>query len=327
MTNPRILITCGHLQRHAHRYEQEIRSHGIDVWVPKLVGQQFSAAEMAAMLPDVETVVAGDDEVTAAALEAGAKGRLRSVVKWGIGTDNVDKAAAKRLGLPVYNTPGMFSEEVGDLALGHLLCLTRHLHKMDRDVRAGKWTRYEGTTLAGLTAGIIGLGGIGRAIARRCGAFGINVTGFDVAPLSPELLAASGTKQISLDEVLAQSDVIFIACNLTAENRHLFNDAAFARMKQGVIIVNVARGPLIDETALVKALASGKVKAAGLDVFENEPLPADSPLRQFDNCLFGTHAGSGTAEAIQRVNRMTVDIALGLLGVNAGRLTEFNRVA
>lgn len=327
MQQPTILVTCGHLQRHIHRYEAEIKSHGIDVWVPKLTGQQFDAAQMTEMLPKVETVVAGDDDVCAAALEAGRAGRLRSVVKWGIGTDNVDKAAAARLGLPVYNTPGMFSDEVADLALGHVLCLARHLHKMDRDVRAGKWSRYEGTTLAGKTVGVVGLGGIGRAIAKRCAAFGMTVIGSDVVQLDSAVLEAIGTTQVDFDALIGRCDILILACNLTAQNRHLINAERLSRMKPGVMIVNVARGPIIDESALVEALRTGHVGSAGLDVFEIEPLPLDSPLRGFDNCLFGTHAGSGTAEAIQRVNRMTVDIALGLLGIGVERLPTFNRVA
>lgn len=327
MAASRILVTCGHLQRHIGRYEAEIRANGIDVWVPQLIGQQFDAAEMAAMLPEAETVVAGDDDLTGEAIESGVRGRLRSIVKWGIGTDNVDKAAAARLGIPVYNTPGMFSDEVADLALGHVLCLARHLHKMDRAVRAGAWSRYEGTSLSGKTAGVVGLGAIGQAIAKRCTAFGMKVIGSDVATIEPALSSACGATQTSFETVLKEADILILACSLTPENRHLMNDTAFTRMKQGAMLINVARGPIIDEAALVAALDSGKIGSAGLDVFEIEPLPMDSPLRRFDNCLFGTHGGSGTSEAVQRVNRATIDIALALLGVDSWKLDSCNRVA
>lgn len=324
---PTILVTCGHLQRHIGRYEAEIRSHGFDLWVPPLVGQQFGPADMAGMLARVDVAIAGDDALDAGVLNAGVAGRLRGLVRWGIGTDNVDKPAATRLGLPVYNTPGMFNNEVADLALGHLLNLARHIHKMDRDVRAGKWTRYEGTSLSGKVAGVVGLGGIGREICRRAGAFGMSVIGSDVAPITASALNAAGATQVPFDTVLEQADVIFLACALTPENHHMLNAEAFARMKPGVIVVNVARGPVIDETALVAALNAGHVAAAGLDVFEVEPLPADSPLRGFDNCLFGTHSGSSTLEAIQRTNRASLDIALAMLGVSPGTLERCNRVA
>lgn len=323
----KILVTCGHLQRHIGCYEDEIRSHGFDVWVPHLVGQQFDQAEMSAMLAEADVAIAGDDPLGAEVIEAGVAGRLRGLVRWGIGTDNVDKPTATRLSLPVYNTPGMFSNEVADLAMGHLLNLTRHLHKMDRDVRAGKWTRYEGTSLAGKVAGIVGLGGIGREISRRARAFGMSVIGSDVANITPAALNDVGAVQVPFDTVLEQADVIFLACSLTPQNHHLLNAAAFARMKPGVMVVNVARGPIIDELALIAALTSGHVAAAGLDVFEIEPLRSDSPLRGFDNCLFGTHSGSSVTEAIQRTNRASLDIALAMLGVDAGLLERCNRVA
>jgi len=323
----KLLVTCGHLQRHIAKYEDGIRAHGVEVWVPKLTGQQFDAAEMAAMLPEADVAVAGDDDLSAPVLRAGVAGKLKGLVRWGIGTDNVDKPVATELGLPVYNTPGMFSNEVADLALGHIITLARHLQKMDRDVRAGLWTRYEGMSLAGLTVGIVGLGGIGREICRRANAFGMKVIGSDVATIDPAVLAAVGCQQRSFEDVLAQSDIVVIACNLTPENHHLFNVEAFARMKDGSMLVNVARGPIVDETAIVDALRSGKLRSAGLDVFETEPLPADSPLRGFDNVLFGTHSGSSTAEAIQRVNRMSVDIALAMIGLGSAKLADFNRVA
>jgi phosphoglycerate dehydrogenase-like enzyme len=327
MSELKMLVTCGHLQRHIKLYEPEIRAHGIDVWVPELKGQQFDDAEMAAMLPQVDVAIAGDDGLGASVLEAGVAGRLRGLVRWGIGTDNVDKPVATRLGLPVYNTPGMFSNEVADLALGHVLNLSRHIHKMDRDVRAGKWTRYEGTSLTGKVVAVVGLGGIGREIARRCNAFGMSVIGSDVVSIDAATLASVGVVQKSFEAVIAEADIIIIACNLTAENRHLFNAAAFARMRRGVMLVNVARGPIVDEAALVEALASGQVGTAGLDVFEIEPLPADSPLRKFDNALFGTHSGSSTTEAIQRTNRISVDLALAMLGIGGHSLEGRNRVA
>lgn len=322
-----ILVTCGHLQRHIARYQPEIEAAGFSVWVPTLTGQQFSAAEMSVMLAQCKVAIAGDDPLGKPELEAGRAGQLQGLVRWGIGTDNVDKPVATKLGLPVYNTPGMFNNEVADLALAHILCLVRHVHKMDRDVRAGLWTRYEGTSLAGKVLGIVGLGGIGREVARRGKACGMNVIGSDVVSVPADALEEVGASQVDFVQILKQSDVIVLACNLTVENHHMLNEHAFSAMKHGVIVINVARGPIIDESALVEALKSGRVSSAGLDVFEIEPLPASSPLRKFDNCLFGTHSGSSTAEAIQRTNRASVDIALALLGVNSPHLLNCNRIA
>lgn len=323
---PRILVTCGHLQRHIDRYEEEILSHGFEVWVPPLEGQQFGPEKMASMLAEVDVAIAGDDALDGWVLEAGVAGRLRGLVRWGIGTDNVDKQVAARLGLPVFNTPGMFNNEVADLALGHLLNLARHMHKMDRDVRDGLWTRYEGTSLVGKTAGIVGLGGIGKEICRRTKAFGMQVIGSDVTVIQEDDLDRLGVSQVPFETLLQEADVIFLACALTHHNHHLLDAATFANMKPSVIVINVARGALIDESALVAALASGHVAAAGLDVFEVEPLPAESELRRFDQCLFTTHSGSSTAGSIQQTNRKSLDIALAMLGVEPNLLENANRI-
>lgn len=323
----RALITCGHLQRNFADFRAAYTAAGVEPVLPPIPGQQFGADAMCSHIVGVDGVIAGDDVIDASVLEAGKASRLAAIVKWGIGTDSIDKAHAKALGIPVYNTPGVFANEVADLAASHLLMLTRGTHLMHRSIIEGGWRKIEGRTLAGMTAGIVGLGSIGLGIAARCKAFGMTAIGSDVRPVDAGVLAAAGVAQVTFEEVLSRSDAILIACNLTPENRHLINRAAIARMRRGVLVVNVSRGPLIDESALVEALASGQVGGAGLDVFETEPLPAASPLRRFDNCVFTTHNGSNTREAVARINRMTTDILLDALGLVP--LTAFtpNRVA
>ena len=186
---------------------------------------------------------------------------------------------------------------------------------MNASVWGGGWRKVEGMSLRGRVAGIIGLGGIGRATAHRLAAFGLRVIGFDPATIDPAALAASGATQLPMDQLLSESDFVVVTCALTPESFHLLSDDAFSRMKDGVRIVNVSRGPVIDEEALVRALKSGKVGNAALDVFEIEPLPKNSPLREFDQLMFGTHNGSNTTEAVDRVNRLTVDLALDLFGL------------
>jgi D-3-phosphoglycerate dehydrogenase len=154
----------------------------------------------------------------------------------------------------------------------------------------------------------------------------MNVVGSDAVPVDADLLAKSSVRQVPIDELLADADVVLLASALTPDNRHMMNSAAFARMKAGSYLVNVGRGPLVDEAALAAALSDGKLAGAGLDVFEVEPLPAESPLRAFENCVFGTHNGSNTRDAVDRVNRMTVEIALDVLGRERASFTP-NRVA
>ncbi|MCB1486998.1 MAG: phosphoglycerate dehydrogenase, partial [Bauldia sp.] len=241
---------------------------------------------------------------------------LEAIIKWGIGTDGIDKVAAAELGIAVYNTPGVFSEEVADCAAGYVVNLARGLHRMSGSVWSGGWLKVEGTSLTGKTAGVIGLGGIGRATCRRLKAFGMTVLGYDPAAIDPALVQKEGATQVGLDQLLSDSDFVVVTCALTPESFHLLSTEAFARMKDGVRLVNVARGPIVDEPALVAALENGKVATAALDVFETEPLPADSPLRKFDHLMFGTHNGSNTAEAVDRVNRLTVDLAYDLFGIS-----------
>jgi D-3-phosphoglycerate dehydrogenase len=310
-----LLITCGHLVRHYPRYAAEIEGHGIVVAMPPVSGQQLDAAQMRAAIAGQRLVIAGDDTIDRAVLETGKAGGLVAVIKWGIGTDAIDKDAARQLGIPVYNTPGVFSDEVADCAAGYVVNLARGLHLMHASVGSGGWRKIEGTSLRGRIAGVIGLGGIGRATCRRLTAFGMKVIGADPVIIDPALLAAEGATQVPLDRLLAESDFIVVTCALTPESHHLLSKEAFARMKRGVRLVNVARGPVIDEAALVTALEAGQVATAALDVFETEPLPGDSPLRRFDQMMFGTHNGSNTAEAVRRVNRLTLDLALDLFGL------------
>ncbi len=310
-----LLITCGHLIRHYQRFSEEFEKHGIVTRMPEIAGQQLNEEEMRQVIRDQRLVIAGDDAIDRSVLAAGKSTGLEAVIKWGIGTDGIDKVAATDLGITVYNTPGAFSDEVADCAAAYVVCLARGLHLLNASVWSGGWRKVEGTSLKGRIAGVIGLGGIGRATCRRLGAFGMDVIGYDVVPMDSGSLRELGVRQVPFDELLVRSDFIVVTCALTPESFHLLSGDAFARVKDGVRLVNVSRGPVVDEAALVAALESGKVASAALDVFETEPLPGDSPLRRFEQLMFGTHNGSNTTEAVDRVNRLTVDLALDLFGV------------
>ena len=320
------LITCHHLQRHFEDFRPRYEAIGVEPILPRIEGQQLDAIAMRDAIVGVDAVIAGDDQIDASVLEAGKASCLKAVIKWGIGTDSIDKAKASELGIPVYNTPGTFANEVADLAISLLLSVLRQTHLMHNSIREGGWRKVQGHSLAGMVSGVIGLGSIGLAIARRTRAFGMTTIGCDVREIAPEVLASNGVTQVNLGALLAKSDAILIACELTPHNRHLLNRDAFAHMKDGVYIVNVSRGPLINEVALCAALRSGKVAGAGLDVFEEEPLPLESALRGFESCVFSTHNGSNTVEAVARVNAMTTDILFYLLGLQKIDFTP-NRVA
>ena len=225
--------------------------------------------------------------------------------------DNVDFKACEALGIPITNTPGMFGREVADVAVGYVISLARHTVEIDRCVRDGGWPKPRGLSLAGRTVAVVGYGDIGRNTARRLLAADMVVIAYDpfVDPSSLE----AGVSLASWPERLAEADFVVVNCALTGSSRHLLNAAAFKVMKPGVRVVNVGRGPVIDEQALIAALARGQVHSAALDVFEKEPLPLDSPLRSHPGCILGSHNASNTLDGVERTSRKAIQLLADFL--------------
>jgi D-3-phosphoglycerate dehydrogenase len=291
------------MQHYAADHAATFAAHGLQVDIPPVV-QQLNEDQLLEIIDQYDAVIAGDDEFTARVIDRAA--RLRVISKWGVGIDNIDLDAARARGIRVTNTPGTFADEVADVVIGYLIMLARQLHRVDAGVRAGQWPKIEGMSLAGRTLAIVGLGSIGSAVARRGLTMGMRVTGFEISSAQRDAAHAMGIELGDLEAILPTADVVSLNCPLTSENRHMLSDPQFAMMRRGVMLVNTARGPLIDEPALVRALESGQVAGAALDVFEEEPLPAGSPLRSFENVLLGAHNGSNTGEAARRVSDYAV---------------------
>jgi len=299
----RILLTCPPMIGAIDSLREEFARCGAEVVCPEFQ-QTLSESELIDLVPQYDGWIIGDDPATAKVFAAGRAGRLRAAVKWGVGTDNVDFAGAKAAGFEVPNTPGMFSEEVSDVAVAYLLGLARDLFVIDRGVRAGGWPKPSGSSLSGKSAALAGFGNIGRATARKLLAFGMKVIAYDpYYQRDPALDVENAT----WPERLAEADFVVLTCALTESSRHMVNAETLARMKPGVRIINVGRGPLIDEPTLIAALESGHVASAALDVFEEEPLPETSPLRQFDRCIFGSHNSSNTKEAVHRTSLKAIE--------------------
>jgi D-3-phosphoglycerate dehydrogenase len=302
-----VLVTCPPMQASAADWRSRFDALGIEVGLPSVV-QQLSPAQLIGLLPDYDGMIAGDDPLNAAVLRSAA--RLRVVSKWGIGVDSIDLRAAADLGIRVTNTPDTFGEEVADVAIGYLVMLARQLHRIDRSVRSGAWEKPQGASLAGRTLGIVGLGSIGRALARRGRAMGMRVIGHDVDAATGRRAIGEGIDVIDLEQLLGEADVISLHCPLTDQNRHMINESRLARMRPGSYLINTARGSLIDEKALIAALQAGRLAGAALEVFEEEPLSATSPLTGMDNVILGSHNASNTAEAVARVNELAIDNVL-----------------
>lgn len=309
----KVLITCPPMLKAIDQLRHLFEEKGIELLTPNVV-QVLTEEELMELVPTVDAWIIGDDPATERVFTAGKNGKLKAAVKWGVGVDNVDFKACEKLGIPIENTPRMFGNEVADMAMAYFTGLLRDSYYVDREVRKGNWIKPPGMSSIDKTVALIGLGDIGLAVARRLKGFDVTVTAYD--PFSKLDAASAGVNQIrSFPEGLADADFVITTCALTPSSYHMINAETIALMKDGVKIINVARGPLIDEQALIAALKSGKVSAAGLDVFEIEPLPAFSELRSFEQCIFGTHNGSNTKEAVIRASHKAIEILFRFLNI------------
>lgn len=256
-----------------------------------------SPAKLLELVKDVHAIaVRSESKITAEVLAAAPV--LKVVGRAGVGVDNVDVEAANERGVIVMNTPGGNTISTAELTFTHLLCAARPVPQAAQSMRDGKWDRksYSGLELLRKTLGIVGLGRIGSEVAKRAQAFGMRVLAFDPY-LAPSRAKAMQVEAVALDELYAQSDFITVHMPLTDDTHYMIDEAALAKMKKGVRLVNCARGGIIKESALIAALKSGHVAWAGLDVFEEEPLPADSELRKLPNVALTPHVAASTAEA------------------------------
>lgn len=260
----------------------------------------MSEEELKAAIPDYDAlIIRSSTKPDAAVIAAGTN--LKVIGRAGIGVDNVDISAASQRGVMVMNTPRANSVATAEQTMALMLAVSRNTVPAHNSLAAGDWdrSRYVGTELDGKTLGIIGFGYIGRLVARRAQAFGMNIIAYD--PYVPEEVAADmSARLLPLPELLAQADIITLHSVVTPETTNLINADTIALMKDGVVIVNVARGKLIDEKALANALTNGKVAAAALDVYQQEP-PQGSPLIGLSNVLHTPHLGASSKEAQRRV--------------------------
>ena len=301
----KILVTCPPMLGMMDEFYAEFSKYGITGFAAN-VTQTLSEEELMDILPDYDGWIIGDDPASREVFEKANKGNLRAAVKWGVGVDNVDFEACKNLGIPIINTPGVFGREVADVALTYILGLARDTYYIDREIRQNNaWPKPRGVSMWGKTVAVVGFGDIGRATVKRLLAFDVKVKvydpfykpveGLDVTPL---------TWPQGLDDV----DFIVFTAPLLPSTHHMFDHNILPMLKQGVRIVNVGRGPVVQQSALLEGLQSGLITSAALDVFEVEPLAADNPLRKLDRCIFGSHNGSNTVDAVRHVSIYAISL-------------------
>jgi D-3-phosphoglycerate dehydrogenase len=241
---------------------------------------------------------------------------LKVISKWGTGIDSIDQQAAASLGVMVGRTPNAFTLPVSDTVFGYMLAFARCQPTMDRAMKQGIWKKIPGRALSECTLGVIGVGNIGKTVLRRARAFGMHLLGNDIVDIAlgqPEFIRENEVEMTGLEDLLRRSDFVSLHCDLNPTSYHLINRQSLTWMKSSTYLINTARGPIVDEPAVIEALQKGSLAGAGFDVYEVEPLPKDSPLLKMDNVLLAPHNANSSPAAWERVHRNTIrNLLIGL---------------
>ncbi len=305
----RLLVTPTSYGKNDPRLKTELEALvGEVIYNP--TGKPLSSAEVARLLPGVDGYIAGLDGIDASALDAAD--RLKVIARYGVGVDSVDLAAAKAKGIVVTNTPGANSVSVAELALGLMLALARQIPEAVDAVHQGKWPRYTGISLEGKVIGILGLGAIGKQLARRLAGFDCRILAFD--PYADAVFASENHVELAaMDDVICQADFVSLHLPLLPETRGLVNDEFLGKMKKGSFLINTSRGEAVDEAALLRALQSGHLKGAGLDAFTVEPPDPQNPLLALPQVIATPHLGAQTDGATSNMGWFAMRDCLAVL--------------
>lgn len=307
----KVLITAPGIQKTGENAVTLLREAGCKIF-PAYRSGSPGGQELVDLIEGKDAVIAGTDQYSAAVLQSPAAARLKIISRWGVGYDGVDVPAATQLGIVIAFTPGLSDESVADYTFALLLALARRVPDGHVSMREGLWLPQWGHDLGGKTLGILGFGRIGRAVARRAHGFNLRVMAHD--PSAPKGDEAQPTVQfVPFDELLAQSDFLSVHAALTPESRGLIGETQLRRMKPSAFLINTARGPLLDETALLRALTEGWIAGVALDVFSIEPLPARHPFRSAPNLLLSPHQASCGLDSGGRVSDTAARAILDLM--------------
>ncbi len=299
----KVLVTARSFRKMQGDHWRVLQDAGCEVVTPEQ-DQPLKEVEMISLIGDVDAALVGNDAVTERVIAAAP--HLMVVSKHGVGVDNVDVPAATRAGVIVTNTPGANQVAVAEMAVALIMALTRKIAYHDLVVKSGGWSRIIGTELAGKTVGLVGLGRIGKEVVLRLKGFQVKFLAYDVYQ-DNTFAAENGVRFVTLDELLSQSDIVTLHAVLTSDTQGFIGEKELGRMKPGAFLVNTARGGLVDESALYRALADNRLAGAGLDVFADEP-PKNSPLLQLgDKVLLTPHLGAQTTETVLRMGQMAAE--------------------
>jgi len=298
------------------RFRPVLERHGLRLIVPDVV-ERLDEQDLLDYAGQFEATICGDDRYTPRVLRACVP-RLKVISKWGTGIDSINVQVAGELGIQVYRTPNAFTLPVADSVLGYLLSFSRRLPWMDRTMKAGKWEKIPGRSLSECTLGVVGVGNCGKAVIRRARAFGMQILGNDILEIAPDFILEYGVEMTSLEDLLQRADFVSLNCDLNPTSYHLINAERLGMMRPSGVLINLARGPVVDEPALIEALQSGLIAGAALDVYENEPLEPGNPLMGMDNVMLAPHNANSSPAAWEHVHWNTIrNLLLGL-----GRATQ-----
>lgn len=304
----RILIGSRSFGQAFPEHLSQLEAAGCEV-VPNGVGRAYRAAELLEVLPRMDAIITGTDELTAEVINAAP--HLKTIAKHGVGLETIDLSAARTRGITVSYTPGFIHDSVADLTLALLLALARKIVPAHLSTKAGSWKALFGVELRDKTLGIVGLGRIGKAVCERAKGFGMRVIAYDPFP-DEAFAAAHAVTLVSLPELLERSDVVSLHAPAEAAEGPVIGPAQLKMMKPTAFLINTARGQLVDEAALAAALRQGRLAGAGIDAFVNEP-PIGSPLLELENVVLTPHLGGRTLDGQRRMGELVIENCLRAL--------------
>ena len=308
-----VLLTAPYMIPFVDRFKSVFDQYYIDLIIPE-VHERMEEYDLLEYAGQFDGAICGDDRYSARVIEACAP-RLKVISKWGTGVDSIDAEACSRYEIKLCRTPNAFTLPVADSVIGYILAFARRQPWMDSEMKNGRWEKIPGKSLSECTLGVIGLGNVGKAVIRRARAFGMEVYGTDIIEIDQAFITETGIEMTNLPSLLSNSDFVSINCDLNPTSYHLINSDTLAFMKPDAILINTARGPIVEEKALIKALQSKRLAGAALDVFEQEPLPWESPLMKMDNVMLAPHNSNSSPAAWERVHWNTIKNLLEGLGL------------
>lgn len=312
---PTVLFTAPYMIPFVNRFKPVFDKYGIDLIVPD-VRERMEEEHLLQYAGQFDGTICGDDRYTERVIQA-CSPRLKVISKWGTGIDSIDAEACSRHSIKIGRTLNAFTTPVADSVLAYMLAFARRQPWMDRQMKSGRWEKIPGKALSECTLGIVGVGNIGKAVTRRARAFGMKVYGTEIVDIDHVFVSETGIEMTTLHFLLSNSDFISLNCDLNPTSHHLMNPETFALVKPSAVLINTARGPIVEEKSLIAALQAEGLAGAALDVFEVEPLPLDSPLMKMDNVMLAPHNTNSSPAAWERVHWNTIRNLLDGLGIDS----------